>query len=168
MDQVHTSAGLPCQQKALPLGLPDIQTRSMHAVDGDDQPFRNDMHEHHRFRAYADTSEEAGFSGRDRYSSQHSRPLGLPNTHPPVSADESELQRVLGRLGNAVLRGALTGLSLRGGLDLVRKRMTRPCSSLCTALSCEPPLAVARAEAALCAGFASPLDLHAREEEAHT
>ena len=41
------------------------------------------------------------------------RAVGIP------VAEESELERALTRLGNAVLRGALAGFCLRGGLNLV-------------------------------------------------
>jgi len=96
----------------------------MHAIDAT-RSFGDDMHDQ-RGVGQPESAEEAGFSGRDQHSLRLRRQPAQSRTHPRESATESELQRVLGRLGNAVLRGALTGMSLRGGLHLVSEAMTRP------------------------------------------
>jgi len=119
--RVHVS-GFTLQQHFC-LALPSIQTCTMRAID-DTRSFGDDMRDQGGV-GQPESAEEAGFSGRDQHSPRLRRHAGHASTHPRESANESELQRVLGRLGNAVLRGALTGMSLRGGLHLVSKALTR-------------------------------------------
>ena len=146
------------------LGLPDIQTCTMHASD-DSTSSGDDMHDQ-RGVGQPDSADAAGFSGRDQHSLQLRWQSGHPGTHPLESASETELQRVLGRLGNAVLRGALTGMSLRGGLHLVRWPVPDRCHV--PAICCEPTAGRTHTEAPLRLGVASARALHARKEAAQS